>query len=219
MKRPMIARRERLDDSTSASDPPRGAVCAGTSVPLGARSAGRSSPALLAGAKWVACAAAVFALLSLCYATIPALRWAVATKLALWTAVAVEACCAALGEPIQRGGTFLALSVSPFYVARECTGVDAFAVEASIVLAAPVCRRARIAGLGLAVLLVFSVNLVRLVSLAIAGQHSLAVSRFLDFRLWPVLYAVAMLLATWRWFLWARRMSAAASPAGPGPGR
>jgi exosortase H (IPTLxxWG-CTERM-specific) len=106
-----------------------------------------------------------------------------------------------LGYQNVVSGTMIRTAVIELNIKRGCDAIEATALFAAAVIAFPVSFRKKIPGLLIGILTLAMINLIRIVTLFIAGIENPGIFNFLHDQLWQVIYiAISVLLL----ILWLR---------------
>ncbi|MDX1632569.1 MAG: exosortase H [Thermoanaerobaculia bacterium] len=107
-----------------------------------------------------------------------------------------------VGEQITREGTVLRSPEFAVNIENGCNGVEAMVIFLAAVLAFPAPWSARLAGLGLGIVVIQAVNLVRVVALFLTGAYFPALFDSSHTVIWQ---GIVILVAVLLWIYWARR--------------
>jgi exosortase H (IPTLxxWG-CTERM-specific) len=116
----------------------------------------------------------------------------------------------ALGQATTVSGSSIASARFSIDVARGCDAVEPAALFAAAVLAFPAPWRRKWPGLALGVLLLFALNLGRIVSLFLVGVYWPRLFHSLHADVWQVVFIVLAIVCWAGWIQWALARRAAA---------
>ena len=120
----------------------------------------------------------------------------------LFSAWLTHVCLAALGTETQLSGRFVLHSDFRIEVIPECTGVFAFIILLSLILAYPARWGWKVTGLLSGALLILVVNQVRLVTLFLLGIKARDLFEEIHVFVWQGIF---ILIIAFFWYAWARR--------------
>jgi exosortase/archaeosortase family protein len=104
-----------------------------------------------------------------------------------------------IGTDSTQSGTLVFSDKFSMRIVHECTAVEPCGILAAAVLAYPAPFRARITGVVMGLVLLQVINLVRLVSLFLIGEHFSSAFEFVHGDGWQILF---LILAIGMWLLW-----------------
>lgn len=109
-----------------------------------------------------------------------------------------------IGQEISREGTILRSPSFAVNIENGCNGVEAMVIFLAAVLAFPAPWGARLAGLGLGIVVIQGINLVRVVALFLTGAYFPA---WFDSSHTVIWQGIVILGAVLLWIFWARRFT------------
>lgn len=132
------------------------------------------------------------------------IAWTVARAIAFVSGLALKAMGALVGFPVLTEGTNIASGAFRVDVTPACSGVVPTIIYLSAVFAYPSSPRSKLIGAGLGILVIHSVNLLRVMGLFLIGLF--ATQYFHDTHVY-VAQALVVAIAVATWLFWAGRFA------------
>jgi exosortase H (IPTLxxWG-CTERM-specific) len=108
------------------------------------------------------------------------------------------------GQKTQANGSMIYSSLFSIDIKRGCDGVEAMALFASVLLAFPAQWKKKLIGLAGGVSILFSLNIVRIVSLFLTGIYYHKAFDIMHVQVWQVLF---IFVALGLWIFWIQKFS------------
>ena len=121
-----------------------------------------------------------------------------------WTAVSAAQTLNVLGASVVNTGTVVGSSTFAYNIVTECTAIGPIILFAGAVLAYPASWRSRLLGISMGVVLLSTLNLVRLVSLFYIGAYF---PNYLPMAHYLVWQAAIIIFAILLWLFWVDKFT------------
>jgi exosortase/archaeosortase family protein len=95
-------------------------------------------------------------------------------------------------------GNQIIINGNPLVLIKECTGTPMYALFAAFALAYQ-CKNSKLKGIIYGLLMLFSLNVLRIFTLILAASYKYSILAFLHDFLWPSSFFIFTLLAAWHY--------------------